>query len=46
MVADAALAAGGEVIGVLPDKLFEREVAHDGLTELHVVDVDARAQGA
>jgi uncharacterized protein (TIGR00730 family) len=36
-VADAALAAGGEVIGVLPDKLFEREVAHDGLTELHVV---------
>ena len=36
-VADAALAAGGEVIGVLPDKLFEREVAHAGLTELHVV---------
>lgn len=37
-VADAALAAGGEVIGVLPGKLFEREVAHDGLTELRVVD--------
>ena len=37
IVADAALAAGGEVIGVLPGKLFEREVAHDGLTELHVV---------
>ena len=36
-VADAALAAGGEVIGVLPDKLFEREVAHAGLTELHTV---------
>jgi len=36
-VADAALAAGGEVIGVLPDKLFEREVAHAELTELHVV---------
>ncbi len=37
IVADAALAAGGEVIGVLPDKLFEREVAHAGLTELHTV---------
>ena len=37
IVADAALAAGGEVIGVLPDKLFEREVAHAGLTELHLV---------
>jgi len=38
MVADAALEAGGEVIGVLPDKLFEHEVGHVGLTELHVVD--------
>jgi uncharacterized protein (TIGR00730 family) len=37
IVADAALASGGEVIGVLPDKLFEREVAHAGLTELHTV---------
>ncbi|HWY24204.1 MAG TPA: TIGR00730 family Rossman fold protein [Nevskia sp.] len=37
MVADAALAAGGRVIGVIPDGLFEREVAHLGLTELHVV---------
>jgi uncharacterized protein (TIGR00730 family) len=37
IVADAALAVGGEVIGVLPDKLFEHEVGHDGLTELHVV---------
>jgi uncharacterized protein (TIGR00730 family) len=36
-VADAALRAGGEVIGVLPGKLFEREVAHAGLTELRVV---------
>jgi len=36
-VADAALRAGGEVIGVLPDKLFEREVAHAGLSELRVV---------
>jgi len=37
IVADAALDAGGEVIGVLPDKLFEHEVGHDRLTELHVV---------
>lgn len=36
-VADAALAAGGEVIGVIPRRLVEREVAHRGLTELHVV---------
>jgi uncharacterized protein (TIGR00730 family) len=36
-VADAALAAGGEVIGVIPRELVERELAHDGLTELHVV---------
>ena len=36
-VADAALAAGGEVIGVIPGDLFADEVAHDGLTELHVV---------
>jgi uncharacterized protein (TIGR00730 family) len=37
-VADAALAAGGEVFGVIPDRLFGGEVAHGGLTELHVVD--------
>jgi uncharacterized protein (TIGR00730 family) len=36
-LADAALAAGGEVIGVIPKALIERELAHDGLTELHVV---------
>ena len=36
-VADGALAAGGEVIGVIPQALVERELAHDGLTELHVV---------
>ncbi len=35
-VADAALAAGGEVVGVIPQHLVDREVAHDGLTELHV----------
>jgi hypothetical protein len=36
-LADAALAAGGEVIGVIPQKLVERELAHAGLTQLHVV---------
>jgi uncharacterized protein (TIGR00730 family) len=36
-VADAALAAGGEVVGVIPQLLVDREVAHQGLTELHVV---------
>lgn len=37
-VADSALAAGGEVIGVIPKALVDAEVAHRGLTELHVVD--------
>jgi uncharacterized protein (TIGR00730 family) len=37
VVADAVLAEGGEVIGVLPRGLFRREVAHTGLTELHEV---------
>jgi uncharacterized protein (TIGR00730 family) len=37
-LADAALAAGGEVVGVLPRSLGHREIAHAGLTELHVVD--------
>ena len=36
-LADAALAAGGEVIGVIPRRLVDRELAHPGLTELHVV---------
>jgi uncharacterized protein (TIGR00730 family) len=36
-VADAALAAGGEVIGVLPDALSGREIAHNGLTSLELV---------
>jgi len=36
-VADAALAAGGEVIGVIPEALVGAEVAHRGCTELHVV---------
>ncbi len=38
VVADAALAAGGDVIGVLPRHLFNREIAHTGLTHLDVVD--------
>lgn len=38
MVADAALAAGGEVIGVIPQALADREVAHHGVTDLRVVD--------
>ena len=37
VVADAALAAGGPVIGVIPQALMDREVGHLGLTELHVV---------
>jgi len=37
ILADAALAAGGEVIGVIPQDLVDREVGHGGVTELHVV---------
>jgi uncharacterized protein (TIGR00730 family) len=37
-MADAALAAGGKVVGVIPGRLAEREVAHQGLEELHVVE--------
>jgi uncharacterized protein (TIGR00730 family) len=36
-VADATLAAGGKVIGVIPQRLVEKEAAHQGLTQLHVV---------
>jgi uncharacterized protein (TIGR00730 family) len=36
-VADAALAAGGRVVGVIPQMLLDREVGHAGLTQLHVV---------
>ena len=38
VVADAVLAGGGKVIGVIPRQLVDREVAHAGLTELQVVD--------
>ena len=37
-LADAALAAGAEVDGVIPRALVEREIAHAGLTRLHVVE--------
>jgi len=36
-VADAVLESGGEVIGVIPKSLAVKEVAHDNLSELHVV---------
>lgn len=38
VVADACLAANGKVVGVIPTKLVEKEVAHKGLTELIVVE--------
>lgn len=38
IVADAALNHGGEVFGVIPSHLDEKETAHQGLTELHVVE--------
>ncbi len=37
-VADAALQAGGEVVGVIPQHLVDRETAHTGLSRLDVVD--------
>lgn len=37
VVADACLASGGRVIGVIPQLLQEKELAHRGLTEMHVV---------
>lgn len=36
-VADAALAAGAQVVGILPERLRDREVGHTGLSELHIV---------
>jgi len=38
LLADSMLQAGGEVIGVIPRSLVEKEVAHHGVTELRVVD--------
>jgi hypothetical protein len=37
VLANAALAAGGEVIGVIPQMLVDRELAHRGLTQLRIV---------
>ena len=37
-LADSALAAGGTVIGVIPTRLVEHEIAHAGVTKLHVVE--------
>jgi uncharacterized protein (TIGR00730 family) len=37
LLADAVLAGGGEVEGVIPKSLLEKELAHDALTEMHVV---------
>jgi hypothetical protein len=38
LTADAALQNGGKVIGIIPEHIQEREVQHNNLTELHVVD--------
>jgi uncharacterized protein (TIGR00730 family) len=38
LVAEATLAAGGTVVGIIPTALVEKEWAHHGCTELHVVD--------
>lgn len=37
VLADATLACGGRVVGVIPQFLYDREVGHDGLTELEIV---------
>jgi uncharacterized protein (TIGR00730 family) len=37
VLADAALAAGGEVVGVIPQMLVDRELAHQGITDLRIV---------
>ena len=38
VIADAVLAAGGDVIGVIPQSLADREIAHTGITDLRIVD--------
>ncbi|SOB59841.1 Putative cytokinin riboside 5'-monophosphate phosphoribohydrolase (fragment) [Pseudodesulfovibrio profundus] len=38
LLANTCLEAGGEIIGVIPELLVEKEVAHNGLTEQHVVN--------
>lgn len=38
VIAEATLESGGRVVGVLPTALVDLEIAHEGLTELHVTD--------
>jgi len=38
IVADSALKAGGDVIGIIPEHIQNREVEHEGLSELHIVE--------
>lgn len=38
IIADAVMSNGGEVIGIIPSHIADREIQHTGLTELHVVD--------
>jgi uncharacterized protein (TIGR00730 family) len=38
LLADAALELGGEVVGIIPERLMQREVGHSGITRLEVVD--------
>lgn len=38
LVADQALACGGQVVGIIPEHLCRKEVVHEGLSELHVTD--------
>ena len=37
IIADAVMGAGGRVIGIIPQALEDREIAHHGLTDLHIV---------
>jgi uncharacterized protein (TIGR00730 family) len=37
VIADAVLRAGGEAVGVIPEHIMSREIGHEGLTKLHVV---------
>ncbi len=41
VIADTMMEAGGKVVGVMPHTLIEREVAHKGITEFHVVETMA-----
>ena len=38
ILADATMAVGGRVVGIIPDFLFKREVAHTGISDLIVVN--------